>query len=88
MLAALEIARFSAPLLAACLSGLLVNGIAPPNLLLQHLPAWAITAQPQAADAHSHPPPPSHTEAPPPTSDAARRTGKSYTITLISIQKG
>lgn len=50
--ALLEITHFHVVLLAACLSGLLVNRIAPPNLLLQHLPLRVITAE-LAADAQS-----------------------------------
>lgn len=35
-------------MLTACLNRLLVNGVAPSNLLLQHLPAWVITAHSNA----------------------------------------
>lgn len=50
--ALLEIAHPRALLLTACLSRLLVNRIAPPNLLPQHLPACFVTAQADAQSEH------------------------------------
>lgn len=89
--ALLEVTHLRAVLLTACLSRLLVNRIAPPNLLLQHLPAWVITTE-ITADAQSD----HYTKAFPPINQhfteghilKCRQWTWIITIPLNNIQKG